>query len=61
MAELNVKNSELRTTREAMRELTALLDQLEKGDIEKIVLTSRGQMRGVLVSVETYSNLTNQG
>lgn len=59
MAELNVKNEELRTLREAMRELTALLDQLEKGDIEKVVLTSRGRMRGVLVSVDKFSELVD--
>lgn len=58
MAEIAVKNEELRTTREAMRELNALLEQLNVGDIEKIVLTSKGQMRGILLSVSRYSELT---
>jgi hypothetical protein len=60
MAEISVANDELRTTREAMRELNALLDQLDKGDIEKIVLTARGQFRGVLLSVSEYAQLTQR-
>jgi len=56
-AEIPVANEELRTTREAMRELNALLDQLARGDIEKIVLVSRGQMRGVLLSLNEYAQL----
>lgn len=54
---MEVKNEELRTTREAMRELSALLDQLERGDVKKIVLTQKGKIRGVLVSEKTFDIL----
>ena len=45
---VRVTNAELATVREAMRELHRLLDQLEHGDLEKVVLTQRNQMRAVL-------------
>ncbi|MBV9816943.1 MAG: hypothetical protein JOZ07_01175 [Solirubrobacterales bacterium] len=54
---LRVSNHELATVREAMRELHRLLDQLDDGQLDKIVLTQRNQMRAVLVSVERYSQL----
>jgi|1185.fasta_scaffold1300998_1 hypothetical protein len=57
--EIQVENSELRTVREAMREMGAILAQLEKGEAEKVVLTSKGKMRGVLISIETYSRLVS--
>jgi PHD/YefM family antitoxin component YafN of YafNO toxin-antitoxin module len=56
-AQLRVSNEELATVREAMRELGRLLDQLDNGQLEKIVLTQRNQMRAVLVTVERYSEL----
>jgi PHD/YefM family antitoxin component YafN of YafNO toxin-antitoxin module len=40
-----------------MRELNRLLDQLDQGELEKVVLTQRNQMRAVLVTVERYSEL----
>ena len=54
---LTVSNAELATVREAMRELHRLLEALEGGQLEKIVLTQRNQMRAVLVSVERYAQL----
>jgi prevent-host-death family protein len=54
---LRVCNDELATVREAMRELHRLLDQLEDGQLDKIVLTQKNQMRAVLVSVERYAQL----
>ncbi len=54
---LRVANSELVTVREAMRELNKMLAALEAGEIEKIVLTQRNQMRAVLVTLERYSQL----
>jgi prevent-host-death family protein len=54
---LTVSNAELATVREAMRELHRLLEALEDGQLEKIVLTQRNQMRAVLVSVERYAQL----
>ncbi len=54
---LTVSNQELATVREAMRELHRLLDQLDAGQLDKVVLTQKNQMRAVLVSVERYSQL----
>jgi PHD/YefM family antitoxin component YafN of YafNO toxin-antitoxin module len=54
---VRITNAELATVREAMRELHRLLDQLDRGELEKIVLTQRNQMRAVLLSVERYAAL----
>lgn len=54
---MEVQNHELRTTREAMRELNALLEQLEQGSLEKVVLTRNGQFVGVLTSVAKWEDL----
>jgi PHD/YefM family antitoxin component YafN of YafNO toxin-antitoxin module len=54
---LSVANAELATVREAMRELHRLIDLLDEGEVEKIVLTQKNQMRAVLVSVERYAAL----
>ena len=49
---VTVANAELATVCEAMRELHRLLDQLDTGTLEQIVLTQRNQMRAVLLTVE---------
>ena len=54
---VRVTNAELATVREAMRELHRLLDQLEQGDLEKVVLTQRNQMRAVLLTLDRYTEL----
>lgn len=54
---LTVSNAELATVREAMRELHRLLEALDDGQLDKIVLTQKNQMRAVLISVERYSQL----
>ena len=54
---VTVNNTELATVREAMRELSHLLERLDAGEIEKIVLTQKNQMRAVLLSVERYAEL----
>ena len=54
---VRVTNAEFATVREAMRELNRLLDQLDQGDLEKVVLTQRNQMRAVLLTIERYSEL----
>ncbi len=54
---VQVTNAELATVREAMRELHRLLDQLEHGDLNKIVLTQRNQMRAVLLTLDRYAEL----
>jgi len=54
---VEVSNDELRTVRDAMRELNRLVDRLESGDAEKFVLTQRGRMRAVVVSLEHFATL----
>jgi PHD/YefM family antitoxin component YafN of YafNO toxin-antitoxin module len=54
---VRVSNQELATVREAMRELHRLLAALEDGDLEKIVLTQRNQMRAVLITLERFAEL----
>jgi PHD/YefM family antitoxin component YafN of YafNO toxin-antitoxin module len=54
---VRVSNQELATVREAMRELHRLLASLEHGELEKVVLTQRNQMRAVLITLERYSEL----
>lgn len=57
MGKVEVSNDELRTVRDAMRELNRMVNQLEHGDSEKFVLTKHGQMRAVVISVETFAEL----
>lgn len=54
---LSVSNPELATVREAMRELHHLLAKLEAGEIDKIVLCQKNQMRAVILTPERYSQL----
>jgi hypothetical protein len=54
---LCISNAELATVREAMRDLTRLLGALERGELDKVVLTQKNQMRAVLITPERYSEL----
>ena len=54
---VRVSNQELATVREAMRQLHRLLASLEHGELDKVVLTQRNQMRAVLITLERYSEL----
>jgi hypothetical protein len=54
---LRVRNDELRTVREAMRDFGSMISELEGGEVEKLVITQRNQMRAVVVSVERWSEL----
>jgi PHD/YefM family antitoxin component YafN of YafNO toxin-antitoxin module len=56
-ASLLVANEELATVREAMRELNRMVEALERGELDKVVLTQRNQIRAVLVSLERYAEL----
>ena len=51
-----MSNDELRTVRNAMRELNSMIEDLERGRSEKFVLTRHGQMRAVVVSIETFAH-----
>lgn len=52
---IRIRADELRTVREAMRDLGSLLGELEDGELEKLVLTQRNRLRAVVVSVERWS------
>jgi hypothetical protein len=57
---MQVKNEELRSTREVAREINSILDSIDKGDVEKIVITDRqGKMRGVIIHPESYDEITS--
>ena len=57
MGKVEVSNSELRTVRDAMRQLNRMVDALERGEVEKIVLCRNNRMRAVVVSFDTFSKL----
>lgn len=57
MGKVEVSNDELRTVRDAMRELNRMIDLLERGDSEKFVLTKHGQMRAVVLSLESFARM----
>lgn len=57
MGTVEVSNQELRTIRDAMRELNRMVEDLEHGESEKFVLTKNGQMRAVVVSVDYFATL----
>jgi len=57
MARVEVSNDELRTVRDATRELGRLIESLESGDAEKFVLTKHGQMRAVVVSLDSFTTM----
>jgi prevent-host-death family protein len=58
---VEVSNAELRTVRDAMRELNQLVDALERGESEKFVLTQRNRMRAVVLSLEQFARLQRLG
>lgn len=57
MAKVEVSNEELRTVRDAMRELNRMVDALERGDAEKFVLCQNHRMRAVVISIDTFASL----
>jgi hypothetical protein len=59
MGRVEVSNDELRTVRNAMRELNRMVDALESGDSEKFVLCQNNRMRAVVISLETFTQLRN--
>jgi PHD/YefM family antitoxin component YafN of YafNO toxin-antitoxin module len=54
---VRVSNAELASVRDAMRELNRMIDALEQGELDKIVLTRRNRMRAVVITLERYSEL----
>jgi len=57
VGKVEVSNDELRTVRDAMRELNRMVERLERGESEKFVLTKNGQMRAAVLSVESFAGL----
>lgn len=57
MGKVEVSNDELRTVRDAMRELNRMVDALENGELEKVVLCQNNRMRAVVISLETFARL----
>jgi hypothetical protein len=57
MGKVEVSNEELRTVRDAMRELNRMVDALESGATEKFVLTQRNQMRAVVLPLSTFTSM----
>jgi hypothetical protein len=57
MGRVEVSNDELRTVRDAMRELNRMVDALERGEAEKFVLCQNNRMRAVVISLETFTQL----
>lgn len=57
MGKVEVSNDELRTVRDAMRELNRMVKALENGDSEKFVLCQNNRMRAVVISLETFARL----
>jgi hypothetical protein len=58
MGKVEVSNDELRTVRDAMRELNRMVDALEHGDADKFVLCQNNRMRAVVISLDTFTRLT---
>lgn len=60
MGKVEVSNDELRTVRDAMRELNRMVDALESGRAEKFVLCQNHRMRAVVISVEEFARLRDR-
>jgi hypothetical protein len=54
---IRIRTDELRTVREAMRDLGSLITELEAGEVEKLVLTQRNRIRAVVVSIERWGEV----
>jgi hypothetical protein len=57
LGKVEVSNDELHTIRDAMRELHRMIEALGRGELDKVVLTHRNQMRAVVVSIDEYARL----
>jgi prevent-host-death family protein len=54
---LRVGLDELLPTKTAARELPQVLDRLEEGSVDQMVITRRSVPRAVLISIERYEEL----
>ncbi|MCY4085395.1 MAG: type II toxin-antitoxin system Phd/YefM family antitoxin [Actinomycetia bacterium] len=60
MSELTVRLDQILPAKEAVRALPRVLDRLERGEDDHLVVTRRGRPRAVLVSVERYERLLDR-
>jgi hypothetical protein len=56
--QIPVASEELVSLREVMRGFSRALARLEQGEVEKLVVINKNQMRAVIVSPEHYAELT---
>lgn len=54
---MKVVNEEIATVRDAMRGLHRMVEELGRGDYEKVVLMHRGRMVAVVMSAERYEEM----
>jgi prevent-host-death family protein len=57
---LSEQRQNTRTTRELVRELNAILEQLERKEVEQIFISRKGKPAAVLMSVEHYDEITEK-
>jgi hypothetical protein len=57
MGAVTVSNEELRTVRDAMRELNRMVESLSRGDLEKFVLTQRNKMKVVVLPLDRFAEM----
>lgn len=50
--DLEIRSSELRTTREVMHEWNSIIDLLDSETLDKVVVTKSGKPKAVIISVE---------
>lgn len=54
---MKVEQEEMLSPRDFRREVTSKITELNEGKLQKIVLTKRGQMIGVVLTVDAYQDL----
>jgi prevent-host-death family protein len=57
---LRVRLDEIVPSKEAARTLPTLLERLEGGELERVVITRRSQPRAVLITLEQYEQLLEE-
>jgi prevent-host-death family protein len=57
---LRVRLDEIVPSKEAARTLPRLLERLEGGELERVVITRRSQPRAVLITLEQYEQLLEE-
>lgn len=58
--QIPVENTELLTLRDLRRELNTRMADLERGMVDKLVLTRHGEMIGVVLTIDDYAKLLKE-